>query len=423
MKKQIWIASLLLLCFVLSACDDESLYLDDEGEYDGEYDDEEPFDDEYDDEALELEKEEPDAVAPTTDEAAADAVGTSTDLAGAFGAFVESEMAKQKVPGGAVAVVQGDKVTYAQGFGWRDVDAQLPVTTETLFHIGSTTKSMTAMAIASLVDDGVIEWDTPVVDVYPQFQLEEATDTVTFRHLLSMRGGIPDWAEDDFDMDNGTAEDLFRYVADIELLAEPGGEFSYSNISASLSGYVGAIADGGDVNGLNAAYADLLQSRVLDPIGMQNAAIFYSDAQKSPNYGKSYLLDRGEIIEAEPEDWDADPLAPSGVLKADVLDMSLYISTQLNRGVAPNGTRVISEKNMEAMWQPHLEGYALGWELKKENGVTSISHEGSFDNYLSIIGFVPELDFGYVILINSADAGESLIDGGPGFLIDYFLDP
>ena len=424
MKTKIWIAGFLLLCFVFSACDDEALYLDDEGAYDNnadsEYDDEEPFNDDYDEAALE--NEDDDVVTPTADQDSIEPIGTSTDLAEVFGPFVEREMAKQKVPGAAVAVIQGDKVTYAQGFGWRDVDAQLPVTTETLFHIGSTTKSMTAMAIASLVDDGVLDWDTPVVDVYPQFQLAEATDTVTFRHLLSMRGGIPDWAEDDFDIDNGSAEDLLQYVADIELLAEPGGEFSYSNISASLSGYVGGLADGGDVNQLNAAYADLLQSRVLEPIGMQNAAIFYSDAQKSPHYGKSYILDRGEIIEAEPEDWDADPLAPSGVLKADVLDMSLYISTQLNRGVAPNGTRVISEKNMEAMWQPHLEGYALGWEIKKEQRVTSISHEGSFDNYLSVIGFVPELNFGYVILTNSADAGESLIDGAPDFLIDYFLD-
>ncbi|MFK7804662.1 MAG: serine hydrolase domain-containing protein [Anaerolineae bacterium] len=415
MKKYIWFAVIFVLCFGLIACDDDDFYLDDEEGF---------FEEEENDNEDEL-VDEPEPVAEIEPESAMDSPAPSTNssdrLVEAYTVFIEDQMEEHNIPGAAVALIRGDDVIMARGFGFRDVAQELPATADTLFHIGSTNKSMTAMAIASLVDEGIVDWDTPIVEIYPDFELAEATDTVTLRHLLSMQGGIPDWAEDDFDVDNGSAEDLFDYVANIELLDEPGGEFSYSNISASLSGYVGAIADE-KPGSLYDGYIDLLQQRVLDPIGMENAVVRYSEVQQNPNYGKSYILDRGEIIEAEPEDFDGDPLAPSGTLKADVTEMALYVSTQLNRGKAPNGTRVISEENMVEMWRPYLENYAMGWESSQVQGVELISHEGSFDNYLSVIGFVPEIQLGFVILTNSADAGENLVIAGPKFLINYELE-
>lgn len=389
MKKNIWIVILCALCVGLFACDDES--------------------------AEEVEA-----------QGSAGDIDSPDGIRNAYAALIEEAMAESGTPGVGVAIIQGNEIVMAEGFGYRDVEQGLPATADTLFHIGSTNKSMTAMAIAALVDDGGIEWDMPVSDIYPDFELGDSTDVVTLRHLLSMQSGIPDWAEDDFDVDNGSAEDLFAYVADIELLGKPEDEFSYSNISASLGGYVGgfafvennSLAD----RGLYDNYANLLKKRVLDPIGMTNAVVRYSDAQRNPNYGKSYVLDGDEAVEAESEDYDGDPLAPSGALKASAAEMALYISTQLNRGVAPNGNRVISEENMVEMWKPYLENYAMGWEISTVEGVEVISHEGSFDNYLSVIGFVPELELGFVILTNSADAGEDLIVDGPEFLINFQLD-
>ena len=168
------------------------------------------------------------------------------------------------------------------------------------------------------------------------------------------------------------------YAAHIELLGQPGDEFSYSNISASLGGYTAAMADGDLSGSLYNGYADLLKLNVPDPIGMGTAVVRYSEALQSPNYGKSYIVERGEVIEAEPEDFDGDPLAPSGVLKASANEMALYISTQLNKGMAPNGNQIVSEKNLVEMWQPYLESYAMGWEVSNGQGVEHISHEGSF---------------------------------------------
>ncbi|MFT7586946.1 MAG: CubicO group peptidase (beta-lactamase class C family) [Cellvibrionaceae bacterium] len=425
MSKSFLIVLAFGLCAGLFACANDEFYPDDE-EGDGGYFEDvgEPNENDLSDEEprpVEDEEELAVLIAPASDLSSSPNTTSSDRLVEAYTVFIEDAMQAKKIPGVAVAVIHGNDVIMARGFGWRNVDEQLPVTAETLFHIGSTNKSMTAMAIASLVDEGVFDWDTPVADIYPGFKLAEATDTVTLRHLLSMRGGIPDSAEDDFDVDNGTAEDLFTYVANIELLDAPGEEFSYSNISASLSGFVGGNVYDEQAESLYDSYITLLQERVLDPIGMKNAVVRYSEAQQNPNYGKSYLLDRGEIVEAEPEDFDGDPFAPSGTLKADVTEMALYISTQLNRGAAPNGTQVVSEKNMAEMWQPYLENYAMGWEVSTVQGAKVISHEGSFDNYLSVIGFVPELDLGFVILMNSADTGEELVIEGPKFLISQVL--
>jgi len=341
------------------------------------------------------------------------------DLSGEIEAFMQ-EIMQDGLPGAALAIVHGEEIIYAEGFGYRDVENQLPVTPETLFHIGSTNKSMTAMMIAALVDEGLFDWDTPVKQIYPDFELAstEAAQTVTMRHLLSMQSGIPDYAEDDFDPYDSRAEDLFDFVQDSPLLANPGQTFSYSNISVSLAGYVGVIAAGTDQRDLFSGYEQLLTEKVLSPIGMDSAVVRFSEVKNNPNYSKSYILQGRSIVEAKKEDLDGDPLAPSGVLKANVLDMAAYISTQLNHGLAPNGVQVVSEKNLLETWEPGLENYAMGWEHNKIDGMDVIFHEGAFDNYLSVIGFVPELNIGFVILTNSEETGEDLISDGPIFLLD-----
>ncbi len=422
-KKSLLLLFLLLFsALALSACMDDDEYYDDydDAEYSENYDDEEYADD-YDDEAYSDDyddSEDSDEYADDEDsdmESASPSVTVQGDFAQGLSSFVTETMENENLPGAAVAIVQGDEIIFAEGFGYRDVDAGLPVTTDTLFHIGSTNKSMTAMLTAILVDEGYFDWDTPVVEIYPDFELSDpaSTESVTMRDLLSMQSGIPDSAEDDLEADQ--AEDVFDHAANAELLGAPGDEFSYSNISASLAGYVDVVAAGYDNGGLYDGYVELLTEKVLDPIGMDSAVLRVSDARRNPNYGKSYY---GDGSEAESEDIDGDPLAPSGSVKASILDMAAYISTQLNEGVAPNGTRVASAANLRETWKPLLENYGMGWETSEYNGYTVISHEGSFDNYLSVIGIVPDLEIGFVVLTNCEENAEGLIIDLPQYVID-----
>ncbi len=343
-----------------------------------------------------------------------------------FANWVEERQDKDEIPGVAIALIssQKEEAVVIEVFGNRDLKKQLPVTLDTLFHIGSTHKSMTALLIATLVDEGIVNWDAPVIEIDPEFELADAdtTETVTLRHLLSMRSGIPDWAEDEFDLDNSDAEDIFAYLAEVELLGEPGEVFSYSNLAISLGGYLAVLAVDPEEEDLYKGYGELLQERILEPIGMEKSTIFASEAKRNPNYSRSYIVEDGELLEAETEDFDGDPLAPSGSLKASITDMASYISTQLNGGVAPNGTRVVSEENLRQTHRPKWGNYGMGWEVSKDEGIEMFAHEGSYDNFLSIIAIIPEYELGFVILTNSEENALDLIEQAPRKLIDLLVE-
>jgi len=107
--------------------------------------------------------------------------------------FVTEQLAAWEVPGCAAAAVRDGQVVLAAGWGRRDLDAKLPVTADTLFAIGSTTKAFTAATVGALVDDGLLEWDRPLRDYVPELRLHDAvvTDRLTVVDLLSHRSGLP----------------------------------------------------------------------------------------------------------------------------------------------------------------------------------------------------------------------------------------
>ena len=107
--------------------------------------------------------------------------------------FVVEQLAAWEVPGCAIAAVRDGEVALATGWGRRDVEAELPVTSGTLFAIGSTTKAFTASTVGALVDDGLLEWERPVRDYLPDLRLHDpvVTDRLTVVDLLSHRSGLP----------------------------------------------------------------------------------------------------------------------------------------------------------------------------------------------------------------------------------------
>lgn len=334
-------------------------------------------------------------------------------------------MLDDHIPSLAYALVLPDGGIYGQGYGLRDIDNDLPVTPNTLFHIGSTQKSMNAMLVAVLVDKGYFEWDTPVIEIYPDFKLSSAayTQQVTMRHLLSMSSGIPDYAEDDLDVETATSEDVLQIVASTDLLFSPGGVFSYSNLSATLAGYIAGYAYSGGAADLYQGYVDALRALVLEPIGMTSSTFSVSEARGRDDFSYSYVSPNGRDAKlAQSYDIDEDPLAPSGTLKANVLELGAYIATQLNGGLAPNGARVVSEENLSQTWQVVLEGYALGWDNLRYKGTQLIYHTGSYDNYVSVMAFLPEYQIGLVVLVNSEDAGYDLSEDAAFDLIDILKD-
>jgi len=170
--------------------------------------------------------------------------GEKSSPLGDLDAFVDQIMKDWKVPGLAVAVIQDGKVIFTKGYGYRDVDKKLRVTPQTLFAIGSITKSFTVTAMGMLVDDGKLDWDAPVRNYLPGFKLYDpvASERMTPRDLITHRSGLPRhdlvWYSSNF-----TRADMVRRLQYLEPSKDFRSAYQYNNLMFMTAGYlVGQVA-------------------------------------------------------------------------------------------------------------------------------------------------------------------------------------
>lgn len=325
-------------------------------------------------------------------------------------AYILEKMAQLEIPGAAVAVVQDGKIVYAEGFGTRGQESADPITPDTQFMIGSTGKTMTTMLLATLVDAGLISWDTPVVEILPQFAVADAalTETLTVRNLVCACTGVPRRdLEFMFNANRLSAEDVVEDLKSYEFFTDFGEAFQYSNQMVATGGYAAGAVDGGSWGNLAEAYAQSLQQRVLDPIGMQNTTLAFDEVIAGDNYAMphgSNLLGDLYPIPLEMEKLLV-PVAPAGAHWSTVNDMARYLITELNEGVAPDGSRVVSAENLGETWQPQVSisadsSYGLGWIVDEYKGVPVFHHGGNTFGFTSDLAFLPDAGLGISVLTN-----------------------
>jgi CubicO group peptidase (beta-lactamase class C family) len=322
-----------------------------------------------------------------------------------FVAYVEEARRHFDIPGAALAVVRDNQIVLAQGFGVRELGQPEPVTPETVFGIGSTTKAMNSALIATLVDDGLLTWDQPATEIWPDFKLSDpaVTPQIRLRHLLNMSSGAPR-ADLAWSGRGLTAEEVMASLADLPILAPPGQSFHYNNQAVAAGGYLAALAAGGEYGRLQQAYAGLIRQRIFEPIGMRNTTFSIEAALSNPNHATPHDFTlAGETL---PTYYHADPgIAPAGAANANALDMARFLLMQLNQGVAANGNRIVSTPNLRETWQPQIEAYsdtsyALGWFVESYQGVKMIWHDGDVLGFKSLLVFIPEARVGLVLLAN-----------------------
>jgi CubicO group peptidase (beta-lactamase class C family) len=178
--------------------------------------------------------------APTTMPPAAASPTITPELLADLDATVPAAMTTFDVPGAAITLIQDGQVVYAKGFGVRNLATGEPFTADTVHRIASTTKSMTSMLVATQVDAGLFEWDTPVQTIYPDFQLPtpDLTRSVTVRQLMGMATGL---GENPIELyfDLYTPKYWMASLAAFPILAPPGTEFHYNSTLYAMAGYVG----------------------------------------------------------------------------------------------------------------------------------------------------------------------------------------
>jgi CubicO group peptidase (beta-lactamase class C family) len=338
----------------------------------------------------------------------------------AFDQAVGAAMHTFDMVGAAVAVVNADGILHSQTFGVRDRASGAPVTPNTLFRVGSTTKSMTALLLATSVDEGLLGWDQPVSEVWPEFRAptEELTRSLRVRDLMGMATGLgePGWIG--LHYDDPSALQLLHTLSFLPVLTPPHTEWYYNNAVYAAAGYLPPLRQGVEADQLQSAYTRLMQERVFGPAGMGSARLGNDPRPYTADYATGHAPDFVEGIAAEP--WvPIGSFAPAGAALASLTDMAAYVRLQLRGGESVTGTRVVSSRNLAEAWRPHIalaptptdgpdvvsEGYGMGWfEYTYTNEVRLIWHTGFWDGFGAFIGFLPEADLGLVVLMNTSAA-------------------
>ncbi|MCU0224601.1 MAG: serine hydrolase [Acidobacteria bacterium] len=328
------------------------------------------------------------------------------ELLAGFDAFVEAQMKEWKVPGVAVAIVKDGRVVLERGYGQRDTKAGLPVDANTLFAIGSSTKAFTALGLAILVDEGKLEWDKPVVNYLPDFQLQDETATklMTPRDLTTHRSGLPRhdlmWYGSGF-----TREEMYGRLQYLQPSASVRNRFQYQNLMYMTAGILAGKLSG-------ASWETFTRERILVPLGMESTVFSVPDAAKTGNVSKPYEVKKETEELAEMAYRDIQALGPAGTIFSSVHDMAQWLKFQLGDGTL-DGTAIVSATQLAETHKPQMVGetpfvfaekpivlYGLGWFVQPYRGHARIHHGGNIDGFSAMVSLMPEEGAGAVILTN-----------------------
>ena len=320
---------------------------------------------------------------------------------------VSELMTRTGVPGVAVGIVHEGR-TLAFGCGVTSVEHPLPVTDETLFQIGSITKTFTGTAIMRLVEDGVLDLDAKVRAYVPSFRVsdEAASREATVRHLLTHEGG---WAGDFFHGTGAGDDAIARYVADmagLPQLAPLGTHWSYNNSGFSVAGHIIEVATGN-------RYETVLSEQVLAPLGLEHT--FFDPGEViTYSFAVGHNVVEGKAQVARP--WPLDrAIYPAGGITCHVKDLLRYARFHLGDGQAHDGTRMLSRESLTMMHSPQVavregESWGLSWGIVDDiEGARQVRHGGGTKGQISSLVMVPDHDLAVAILTN-ADRGGLITD-------------
>ncbi|MFN8597904.1 MAG: serine hydrolase domain-containing protein [Anaerolineae bacterium] len=314
--------------------------------------------------------------------------------------YVETEMKRLGIPGLALGIVRQSQIYHLQGFGVAD-SAGRCVTPDTPFHIGSLTKSFTALAIMQLVEAGQIELDMPVQAYLPWFTLSDADAAarLTVRHLLNQSSGLSETDGNCLWTSTVGMEEAVRQMRTLRLCSPVGTKYQYCNLNYVVLGLLVEQVSG-------QAYGEYVSEHIFKPLGMDHSYTSHTEAREHDlAAGHYYALGR-----AYPREGIFPPAyLPTGLLISSAEDLSHYVIAQLNAGRFGN-VSVLSSQGMAELHAPAVpmmptntrpqNSYAMGWAIGPLDGVTTIRHSGDIGVSHGEIMFQPASGWGVILLAN-----------------------
>lgn len=328
-----------------------------------------------------------------------------------FGKYAKDTLRKSGVPGMSITIVQDDRTAYLKGFGVRKTGKSAQVDADTVFQLASISKPFTAGLIASLVGDGLLNWDDKVTDTLPVFALYDPAVTALFslRDLLAQRSGLPEYTGDDlaFTFMYGLPEIIGR-VRYQKPTAQFRSDYGYQNVMFAIAGEVAAVKTG-------KTYAVLMRERIFAPLGMTATSAVFADYEKAENKTFSHRMYKGKPQVQTPAKDDV--FAPAGGICSTARDLSRWLRFQLAGGRL-DGKQIVAQAALDETEKAQtitdsgsdsISAYGLGWQLKSADGRVSVRHGGDLSNGISTIAELwPSENLGIAILTNSFPEGHIL---------------
>lgn len=310
---------------------------------------------------------------------------------------------QNNIPGLAIALVDGEKLVWADGFGYADLGNTQRVSADTLFSLQSISKTYTATGFMLAVDKGWIKLDEPLRKYLPGFTVKSRfgdgeVDRITFRHLLSHRSGLSHEAPcgNNFDESPCPFADHIRSISETWLMFPVGERYRYSNLGIDLAGYALELR-------ARKPFAQFMRDELFRPLGMTSSTFVFSEATSHSSFAKGHTNNKANTVTPI-------PMIPAGGMYSTVKDMARFISFHLMGGKV-NGRQVIRTNLLKEMYATQFAmagqvgGYGLGITNWSWRGNTVLNHNGGGYGYSTTQTWMPERQVGVVVLTNSAQGG------------------
>ncbi len=313
------------------------------------------------------------------------------------------------VPGCGVGIVIKDKLVFAKGYGYRDLENKLPITPNTLFQIASNTKLFTATAIGFLVEEGKLEWDKPIKKYVPEIEFfsDELNLHVTMRDMLSHRTGIS--RHDNILIGSEfTRQQLFERLKYLEPSIPLRQGFLYNNLMYAASGHVVELLSG-------KTWEQYVTEKIFSPLTMVNSTFYLEEAKKKDEFAFSYYEKReSNTLQRYPFSIPSQGIGPAGSIVSSIDDLSKWVIAQLHGGKYLD-KQVIPQNVIKETIQPaslsatvpdkYFETlnsmYGMGRNTSSYKGHYRTEHGGSIGGIFSNITLLPADSVGVIVFSNA----------------------
>ena len=326
-------------------------------------------------------------------------------LANALESLIRQEMADKDLPAFSIALVDGNEVVWAQGFGYQDSEHKIPATAHTVYRVGSVSKLFTDIGIMQMVEAGKINLDAPVSQYIPDFHPQNPfPNPITLRELMSHRSGLlrEPPVGNYFDPTDPTLEATVRSMNSTELVYDPGTHLKYSNAGIAVVGYT--------LQELNhQSFPEYVKQAVLAPLGMHESS-FAPEPDLTRNLAKAYMWTYDGLKFPAPT-FELG-LAPAGCMYSTVTDLAQFLMVLFDRGRGPKA-QVLKRETLEQMWTPQFakpgqkRGHGLGFAVSELDGHRVIGHGGAIYGFATEVVGLPEDKLG-VVTVTTMDAANAV---------------